>query len=112
MLSYKSIPSISEPPLVGSVWPALTGGTKFRTEMRRHSPDISRFRVGPYTFVTVAEPGLCQEVLTRTVEFDKTPAVTAAARPAFGTGILMIENGPHRARRRMIQPAFNHSRIV
>jgi cytochrome P450 len=112
MLNYKTIPRISEPPVVGSLWAALTGDTKFRTEIRRQHPDISRFRLGPYTFVTVAEPGLCQEVLTRTEEFDKTPAVTAAARPAFGTGILLIENRPHRTRRRMIQPAFNHSRIV
>ncbi len=112
MLSHKTIPNISEVPLVGSVWPALRGDTRFRTEMRRQYPNISRFRLGPYTFVTVAEPGLCQEVLTRTVEFDKTPAVTAAARPSFGSGILLIENGPHRARRRMIQPAFNHSRII
>jgi cytochrome P450 len=112
MLNYKTVPSISEPPVVGSLLAALTSDTKFRTEMRRQHPDISRFHVGPYTFVTVAEPGLCQEVLTRTEEFDKTPAVTAAARPAFGTGILLIENRPHRARRRLIQPAFNHSRIV
>jgi cytochrome P450 len=112
MLDYKTIPNISTLPLVGSAWPALTGGVSFRTEMRRDHPDISRFQVGPFTFVTVAEPALCQEVLTRTVEFDKTPQVTAAARPAFGTGILLIENGPHRERRRMIQPAFNHSRIV
>ncbi len=109
---YKTIPNISEPPLIGSLWPALTGDTKFRTKMRRQYPDISRFRVGPYTFVTVAQTDMCQEVLTRTVEFDKTPTVTASARPAFGSGILMIENGPHRARRRMIQPAFNHSRVV
>jgi cytochrome P450 len=112
MLKYKVVPNISEPPLIGSLLAALTSDAKFRSEMRRQYPDISRFHVGPYTFVTVAEPGLCQEVLTRTQEFDKTPMVTSAARPAFGTGILLIENRPHRARRRLIQPAFNHSRIV
>lgn len=112
MLGYKTIPNIPEPPLIGSLWPALTSDTRFRRQMRDQYPDISRFRVGPYTFVTVAQPDLCLEVLTRTEEFDKTPAVTASARPAFGSGILMIENRPHRARRRMIQPAFNHSRIV
>ncbi len=112
MSKYKSIPHISEPPLIGSILPALTSDATFRSKMRNEHPDISRFRVGPFTFVTVAEPELCQEVLTHTDEFDKTPTVTAAARPAFGSGILLIENRPHRTRRRMIQPAFNHSRII
>ena len=111
MSNYKTVPHISEPPLIGSFLPALTSDAKFRGKMRQEHQDISRFRVGPFTFVTVAEPELCQEVLTHTDDFDKTPAVTASARPAFGSGILLIENRPHRARRRMIQPAFNHSRI-
>lgn len=112
MSNYKTVPHISEPPLIGSFLPALTSDARFRSKMRQEHPDISRFRVGPFTFVTVAEPELCQEVLTHTDDFDKTPAVTASARPAFGSGILLIENRPHRARRRMIQPAFNHSRII
>lgn len=106
-----SIPTLPESPIVGSLWPALTSDTKFRQDLRRYDPDICRFHVGPYTFVLVAQRDMCQEVLLHTEEFDKTPAVTAAARPAFGTGILLIENGPHRARRRIIQPAFNHSSV-
>jgi len=46
MLNYKTIPSISEPPVVGSLLSALTGSTKFRNEMRREHP-----RWGPLRLV-------------------------------------------------------------
>ncbi len=107
----QAIPTIPEPPIIGSFWRAMAIDSKFRNDARRVHPDISRFHIGPYTFVLVANADLAQEVLLRTEEFDKTPTVTAAARPAFGSGILLIENGPHRARRRIIQPAFNHSQV-
>lgn len=108
----KSIPRLPELPLIGSLLPALTNDTQFRQNLRRLYPDICRFHMGPATAVLVARADLCQEVLLNTEDFDKTPAVTASARPAFGSGILLIENDPHRARRRIIQPAFNHSQVI
>ena len=111
----KNIPTLPELPLIGSTLAALASDTRFRARLVQQyvaEGGICRLHAGPYTFVMVADPQLGQEMLTRTEEFDKTPTVTASARPAFGTGILMIPNGPHRARRRTIQPAFNHSRVA
>lgn len=108
---FKPIPTVPEPPIIKSFLATLTSESRFRQEVRKAGPDIARFHVGPYTFVLVARADLCQEVLLRTEEFDKTPTTTAVARPVFGNGLLFIENHPHRAHRRIIQPAFNHSRI-
>ena len=86
MPNYKIIPNISEPPLIGS---SARADQRHQVSPRNSSP-ISGYQPlsrGPYTFVTVAQADLCQEILTRTEEFDKTPAVTSSARPAFGSGI-------------------------
>ncbi len=107
-----TIPVVSgELPLLGSLPVLLTDDLRLRDRVIHQHPDLCRVHAGPVTVVLVANKDYCQDVLTRTEEFDKTPAVTITARPTFGTGILLIANGPHRARRRLIQPAFNHSRV-
>lgn len=107
----RAVPTIQDLPFVGSARALLTHDVRFRRRIRRQYPDICRLHIGPYSVVMVGGAELCREALLQTEDFDKTPAVTFSARPAFGEGILLIANGPHRARRRLIQPAFNHSRV-
>src|SRR4051794_5397818 len=109
--ALQQIPVLGGLPLVASLPLLAKNEVAFRNRLTRGNPDICRVGAGPLSVVLIGNKDLCQEALTCIDEFDKTPTITATARPTFGNGILLIANRPHRARRRMLQPAFNHSRV-
>jgi cytochrome P450 len=103
---------VPEAPLLGSLPALLVDNLALRRRISRRNPDISLIHVGPRPAFVVGNAEYCQEVLLRLDDFDKPAELTDVARPVFGHGLLAIENRRHRAQRRIVQPAFNHSNLA
>jgi cytochrome P450 len=103
---------IPEAPLLGSLPALLIDNLALRRRISRRDPDISLIHVGPRPAIVIGNADYCQEVLLRLDDFDKPAELTDVARPVFGLGLLAIENRRHRAHRRIVQPAFNHSNLT
>ncbi len=113
MTANKVIPGPRELPLIGSIHTLFQDAIEVRTRHSRQFPNINQLHLGPYTLVRTNNADYIHDVLvTQVEEFDKTDQVTSIAKPVLGNGLLTSTHRPHRRIRRMVQPAFNHSRIA
>lgn len=113
MTAPKVIPGPRELPLIGSIHTLFQDALAVRTRHSRQFPNINKLHLGPYSLVRTNNADYIHDVLvTQVEEFDKTDKVTGIAKPVLGSGLLTSTHGPHRRVRRMVQPAFNHSRIA
>jgi pentalenene oxygenase len=69
-------------------------------------------RLGPKSMYVVNEPGLIRHVLRDPQTFTRGGPITERFRMMFGNGLGISEGDFHRRQRALIQPAFNHARIV
>jgi len=109
-----SSPRFSPPgrfPLVGHVPSLVRRPLQFVQEVRAYG-SVAKIYIGVKPAFFVNDPELIRSVLvTRAKEFDKGP-LFANARAMVGNGVATSEGELHRRQRRMIQPAFNRSRIA
>jgi cytochrome P450 len=81
-------------------------------EIGQTFPRIASLRLGTTPVYLVTHPDLVREVLVvqaRSVE--KGPALKGAG-VVLGDGLLTMPNERHKARRRLVNPAFHHSRLA
>jgi cytochrome P450 len=81
-------------------------------EMAHTFPRIASLRFGSTPVFLVTHPDLVRELLVvqaRSVE--KGPALKSAGL-VLGDGLLTMPNDRHKARRRLVNPAFHHSRLA
>ena len=77
-----------------------------------HGGDAVRVRLGPTEAVLLRDPDLVQEVLLAPAgAWPKGPQIELAAR-VFGRGLLTNEPPEHTRTRKLVLPAFAHSRIA
>jgi cytochrome P450 len=75
--------------------------------------DIARLRIGLIPATVLSGADLCHEVLTEKPEaFIKGFGLSMFARPLLGDGLLTSEGDVHKKNRRLVAPAFVHSRIA
>ena len=80
-------------------------------QARRHGP-VTAFGVGPRRLYLIDDPFLLREIFVeRQHAFGRSPGA-AILREVLGTNVLTSEEPLHRARRRMLQPAFHRARIA
>jgi cytochrome P450 len=73
---------------------------------------VSSFKLGKQDLILVKSPEMIKDILvTNQNKFIKGRALEQA-KALLGEGLLTSENDIHKKQRRMIQPAFNHSRIL
>jgi cytochrome P450 len=70
--------------------------------------DVTRFRLGGHEFYLVSHPDYVRDVL---VTNSKRFVGLRAMSRFMGNGLLTSEGDFHRRQRRLIQPAFHHTRI-
>jgi len=81
-------------------------------ELGAATPRIGRATFGRVGVVLVNTPELVPEVLIeRACDFRKSPLLRVVARPVLGEGLLTSEGEQHRARRKLVAPAFAHQRV-
>ena len=75
-------------------------------------PDgLTRVKVGPLRFAVIADPGLARTLLTRPTGVRKGRGIDAL-KFLLGDGLLTSETDLHRRQRRLVNPAFQPSRIA
>lgn len=108
-----AIPTVKASGLLGS----LTELRRDRIGLMKRIPaeygDIVRLRAGLFRPIVVSGADLCHEVLTEKPEaFVKGRGLSVFARPLLGDGLLTSERDVHKKNRRLVAPAFVHSRIA
>ncbi|MFJ5117460.1 cytochrome P450 [Kitasatospora sp. NPDC088548] len=73
--------------------------------------DLVRIRMGPHRAYVVCHPDLVHRVLTEDRTFDKGGPFYDKFREAAGDGISSCPASAHRRQRRLVQPAFHHTRL-
>ncbi len=75
--------------------------------------DIARLRAGLFQATVVSGADQCHEVLSEKADaFVKGFGLGIFARPLLGDGLLTSERDVHKKNRRLVAPAFVHSRIA
>lgn len=82
----------------------------FLMNLSKEYGDICRFPLAFFDCYFVNRPDLVKEVLMNHKDFVKTPAVRTL-RLVVGEGLLLSKGEFHRRQRRLMQPAFQPSRI-
>ena len=101
------LPAISRWPLVGNLPEFRRDRVALFQRVRRECGDLGAFHLGPRPLVVVSSPELAHAVLVGQADaFEKGPTLTRLARPVIGAGLLSLPTAAHRARRRLVQPAF------
>jgi len=81
-------------------------------EIAHTFPRIARLPFGGTSVYLVTHPDLVREVLVvQSKSVEKGPALKGAG-VVLGDGLLTMANDRHRARRRLVNPAFHHTRLA
>ena len=97
-------------PLIGHTAAMLRNPLTFINSLAEHG-DLVRIRFGPVQLVVVCGPDLTRQVLMNDRVFDKGGPLYDRARDLLGDGLGTCRHDEHRRQRRLIQPAFHHSRM-
>ncbi|HEX4339542.1 MAG TPA: cytochrome P450 [Polyangiaceae bacterium] len=108
-----AIPTVHGRRFVGS----LPDMRKDRIALMKRIPgaygDIAALELGLFGAVVVSGSELCHEVLVAKADaFKKGMGLSVFGRPVLGDGLLTSEQDVHRRNRRLVSPAFVHSRIA
>lgn len=95
-------------PLVGHALELLRRPLEFVTSLEG---DLAEIRLGPQRAFLVRSPELLQQVLRDTRTFDKGGRVIDKVRTLMRDGLATCSYADHKRQRRMVQPAFHHSRL-
>jgi len=107
------IPKVPGTPLLGSLPEIRKDRIGLLKRAHRDYGDVAALDVGLFKALLVTSPELCHEVLTTKAEaFTKGLGLGVLARPLLGNGLLTSERDDHRRSRRLVSPAFVHSRIA
>jgi len=109
----QQVPNAGELPLLGSSLGFARDGLTLRLRLSSQYPDIRRFHILGQSIVAFDRPDWAQLILTdRMLDFERLDAVSDRSRPVLGYGLVTALNRSFRPQRRMMQPAFNHSRVA
>jgi pentalenene oxygenase len=82
-------------------------------ESLRPLGDLVTIRLGTKPAYIVNSPDLIRRILvTDATAFEAGGALLEKVRPFIGDGLITLRGATHRRHRRMLQPAFHHSRIA
>jgi pentalenene oxygenase len=97
-------------PLLGHLVQLVRNPLGFVTSLPEHG-DLVRIRLGPFQVIVVCDPALTRHVLLNDKIFDKGGPLFDRVREAVGDGLASCPYSEHRRQRRLLQPAFNSSRL-
>ena len=81
-------------------------------ELARAYPRIAHLRLGKRHGYLVNDPELVRQILVVSSKLvEKGPGLRAAGL-VLGDGLLILPNAEHRPRRRMVNPAFHHTKLA
>jgi cytochrome P450 len=98
-------------PIVGSL-KLLRDPLRALTRGREEHGDAVCFRVGPFRFISVANPDYAQHVLVRNHRNYVKSRSYAGLRLVLGEGLVTSEGEHWRRQRKLAQPAFHRQRLA
>jgi cytochrome P450 len=112
-MSSTAIPELKGPFGIGHLGEFRKRRIELLLRVAREYPEIARLRIGVFHPVILSSPALIQEVLVDKADaFRKSYGLSVFAEPLLGDGLLRLEHGAHKKRRRMLAPAFMPRRIA
>ncbi len=96
--------------MVGHAWPMMRDPVRFTGSLSQLG-DLVEVRLGPVRALVPCHPELLWRVLTDDRVFDKGGPLFDRVRATIGNGVGSCPYAEHRRQRRLIQPAFHHSRL-
>ncbi len=97
-------------PLLGHMWPLMRAPIDFIASNSNRG-DLIEIWLGPTRAYLPCHPDLIRQVLTDDRTFDKGGPFFDRARAIAGNGLGTCPYQDHRRQRRLIQPAFHHTRL-
>jgi pentalenene oxygenase len=97
-------------PVLGHAMKLLRDPMSFLRSLPSHG-DVVRIKIGPTRAIMVCDPDLTREVLVNDRAFDKGGPLIERIDEAVGHSLASCPHAEHRHLRRLIQPAFHHSRF-
>ncbi len=98
-------------PLLGHALHLLRDPLTFVTAARPLG-DVVKIRIGPQPAYLVNNPDLMRDIQVKEVKKYSKGVQYDKARPTLGNGLNTAGGEEHLKHRRLVQPAFHHSRIV
>jgi cytochrome P450 len=99
-------------PVVGHALQMKRRPGDFLLSLQDSGDAVTIIQLGPKQRYVVNEPGLIRELLRDPETFARGGPITERFRMMFGNGLGISEGDFHRRQRAIIQPAFDHSRIM
>ena len=99
-------------PVVGHALQMKRRPGDFLLSLQDSGDAVTIIQLGPKQMYVVNEPGLIRELLRDPETFARGGPITERFRMMFGNGLGISESDFHRRQRAIIQPAFDHSRIM
>lgn len=97
---------------LGFLGPVRRDPIDFLTQVAREHGDIARFRVGLMNVVLLNHPALINDVLVNRHKNFVKGRPLELAKNLLGEGLLTSDGAVHKRQRRLVQPAFNHEKIM
>jgi cytochrome P450 len=108
----KTLPTIREWPLIGSLYSQRQDPSGFYLRVMRECGDIGLFHVGPARVILITAYELAYRVLVEQASgFDKGELVRKAYQPFLGNGLLFSEGDFHQRQRKVVAPFFQPRHI-
>ena len=102
----KSIPTLPEPPLIGSLMVYRKDPFGFKRRILHNFGDIAKFHYGPLPFIMITAPELAHNVLVEhAYDFNRGIAVYNAFRPIMGNSLFISDGDFHREQRKLLAPS-------
>jgi cytochrome P450 len=99
-------------PVVGHALQMKRRPGDFLLSLQDSGDAVTIIQLGPKQMYVVNEPGLIRELLRDPETFARGGPITERFRMMFGNGLGISEGEFHRRQRAIIQPAFDHTRIM
>ncbi|MDT0449074.1 cytochrome P450 [Streptomyces hesseae] len=110
MTRPSDIPTVPGLPVVGSALDLALRPHAFLSTLSRYG-DLSAVRLGPTRAFFVSHPDLVHQMLVTDADRFVRGRLFQKIKPLLGEGLVMSEGAVHRRQRRMVCPAFRHSRL-
>ena len=112
-ITKKPIPSIKEPPVVGSLLEYGRDRLDVYLRVTQVCGDVGSFHFGPFPIVIFNTSEYVHSIFVEhAYDFDKGEAIHNAFRPVIGNGIFTSEGAFHRQQRKLMAPSFQPRQII